>query len=282
MQNPPIRHLPRKLILLNVGVSSACHRWNDLEEWAMSSRSERGKPHLSISPFCDGTDRQHASLTAHQQQLLAASATRLSFGKGTVIYRAGDPLAAIYDLDDGVVKTCSALPDGRLRVSGFLSSGDLFGLADNGHYVHTVIAVTAVHLYKIPLLNFVELLSADLSFDLCFLLKLCDELRETERHALILGRNDALGRVAMFVATLKRERWGNRPSGHSLYLPMSRADIASYVGITQESASRAFNMLEKTNVITFADRRHFTITDETALQYLVAGAKKVRTDTEDA
>jgi len=223
-------------------------------------------PHFSAPPF-GGDDRQD-HLTPAQREALAACSQRLSLRRGAVIYRAGSAADAIYNIAEGVIKTCAIAPDGVLRVMDFLSAGDLFGLTDDGDYVHTAVAITAARLYKIPLSELERLMRADPSLDICLVVKLLDELREANRRALLLGRKDALGRVAMFIGMLRRHGWGQARDRDSLYLPMTHGDIASFAGITKETLSRNLALLRKAGVIACPDRRHLRILNRAALQRL--------------
>jgi CRP-like cAMP-binding protein len=229
-------------------------------------------PRISILPFLRARDCDLLALTAHQEAALAACAEPLALSKGALIYHAGDPLEAIYNLEEGVVKTCAPFPGGGLRVAGFLGAGDLFGLAEDGRYVHSAAAVTAVRLFRFAIRTLVNLLWMDPSLDLTFLLKLCGELREADRHAALLMRKDAIGRLAMFLDELRREPWGKAALRGALFLPMSYADIASYAGLTREALSRAFHRMERAGIIAFSGRRRVAIKDERRFARLAAGA----------
>lgn len=102
------------------------------------------------------------------------------------------------------------------------------------------------------------------------LVKLCHELREAQRHALILARHRAQVRLAMFILMLARSQEARNESDTDIYLPMTRSDIADYLGLTLATVSRSFRMLEGRDFVRFSNRRHLRILDQTQLQGLVA------------
>jgi CRP-like cAMP-binding protein len=110
-----------------------------------------------------------------------------------------------------------------------------------------------------------NLLREDNELNLLLLLKVCHELREEKRHALLLGQRSAVQRLAMFLAALRQQRAAPRAVARSLYLAMSRRDIADYVGLTGEALSRAFAGLVRAGIVSFIDRRRLRIIKPHAL-----------------
>ena len=95
------------------------------------------------------------------------------------------------------------------------------------------------------------------------------ELRESQRQTIGIARRDASGKFATFLEMLQRNaalREGAATA--AIWLPMSRADIASYLGLTQETLSRAAARLARHGIVKFPDRRHVLITDSNRLHAL--------------
>ena len=90
-------------------------------------------------------------------------------------------------------------------------------------------------------------------------MKLCHELREAQRHALILARHRAQVRLAMFILMLARSQEARNENETDIYLPMTRSDIADYLGLTLATVSRSFRMLEGSDFVRFSNRRHLRI-----------------------
>jgi CRP/FNR family transcriptional regulator len=201
-------------------------------------------------------------LTPRQRQELAALATRLSVPARGLLYRQEAVAAWIFICAGGAAKAYRDLPSGRRALCAFLFKDDMFGLAERGRYVNTVQAITPVTCFRIPLEPLLVILDRDAKLGLQFLYKISHELREAQKRAILIGRRSAPGRVAMFLQMLMAAG----PTGQSdIEIPMSRRDIADYVGLSPEAVSRATHRLEKDGVVAFPsvhsarilDRRRF-------------------------
>lgn len=102
------------------------------------------------------------------------------------------------------------------------------------------------------------------------LLKFTHELREGERHGMMLARHDALGGIVLFIGMLERLENQRGRNTKVIYLPMLRSDIADYVGLSLPAVSRAFHMLASRNIIQLSDRRHLQIIDRTRFEELIS------------
>ena len=89
-------------------------------------------------------------LSESQRQRLAAVASVVSVPARTIVYREEAELSWIFISSVGVLKAYRELPSGKRRVASFLFPGDVFGLAENGHYINTVQTITNAMLYRIP------------------------------------------------------------------------------------------------------------------------------------
>src|SRR5579875_2784160 len=214
--------------------------------------------------------RAVALLNERERGLLARIAMRVHFRRGATIYREGDPADFVYNIAAGVVKAFRTLTDGRQRIVAFLFAEDLIGLAEEGVYVNQAEAVTAVTAYRIPLRALDNLARTDPTLDYSLLLKLTHELRAAQCHALILARHDAVGRIAMFIAMLQRLQQERGVNGDEIRLPMSRSDIADYVGMPLSTVSRSFRSLIAGNIVRFTDRRHLRIIDRARFEELLS------------
>jgi CRP-like cAMP-binding protein len=196
--------------------------------------------------------------------------------KGAFAYHALAPANAIYNLVQGVVKTFVRLPDETTHVSGFHFPGDLFGLAEEGEYIDAAEAIVPSTVFKIPMGALEDLLSNHRGLAVRLVHRLAHALRVKHRHALLLSRRDAVGRIAMFLLML--EGLGDtRRHGGALYFPMTRSDAADYIGLTLEAVSRGFTLLEKRGIVSFVDRHHCQILDRQRLHALSIGIKDART-----
>ena len=163
---------------------------------------------------------------------------------------------------------CTELASGQRRVATFRFHGDLFGLAEQGRYVNTTRAVTAVTVFRIPAATMMEILKYDPELHAQFLCKVVEGLREAQRKSIIVARRDAAGRVAMFLDLL-RHLGDKHPLPSRIELPMTRADIGSYLNLTAESVSRACRRLSELGIVTF-EREGARIVNRRRFEDLVA------------
>lgn len=190
----------------------------------------------------------------------------LSFAANSQIFAQGDPSGNVYQVLSGLVRVSRLLADGRRQISGFYLPGEMFGLeADETHQFSAEAVVP----------------SKVVSFKLASLLSLSDgnhelarelwqialrSLTRAQSHLMLLGRRNALERVAAFLLELCERQGG----GNTVELPMSRLDIADYLGLTLETVSRMFGELKDMGAIALASARRVEVLDHKALKELIA------------
>jgi CRP-like cAMP-binding protein len=238
----------------------------------------KGPSILGVDPWVPGsptagTKRQ--LLSEEERSRLAVIASIVRFKKGEDIYRAGDRADAIFNIIDGVVKTYSG--NGGERIAAFLFPNDLFGLSEEGAYTNAARALTPVTAYRLPVSALRNRLSKDALLEYHVICKLCEELRQAQRHAFLLGERRADARIATFLQMLEQLQAAKGDATSEIYVPMDRSDIGEYVGLSLAAVSRTFSSLVRRNVIKFRDRRHVRITDSAAFDRIVADGAARRT-----
>jgi CRP/FNR family transcriptional regulator len=237
--------------------------------------SEGPVPWLPGDPGLAGIGAE--STTGDVRTALTAIGTIVAFDKGTVFYRQREKADFLYIVRDGVVRIFTTLPEGSNRAVSFCFQADLFGIAENERYTGSAEALLRGNAYQIPVAGLDALLPENPELARDLLQRYRQHIQRQQQDLLLLGRGDALGRVAMFVATLERsERTEKRPRPSHLYLPMSRSDIADFVALSLEAVSRAFGEFEERKILTFRSIRHFQVTDRAALQAIIDDYKPAR------
>jgi CRP-like cAMP-binding protein len=238
----------------------------------LSTDSQRRLPSLRGTPFGPSTNGAAMRLlTSRQRESLATIATRLQLPRRTILYEERDPANSVYILEQGLVKAFRALHDEKQRVTAFLGPEDLFGLSENGVYCNSAQAITPIAVHRVPFEELTTMLQRDPVMEFQFLCKVTHELRESQRQTLILSRRDSTGRLAMFLRSLEQELWHGRITS-LISLPMSRSDIADFVGLSLPAVSRAFTDLRRREIVTLEtptrvrvlDRRRFNALAEAA------------------
>lgn len=167
---------------------------------------------------------------------------------GTEIYAQGERCGPLYMVEFGAVRVYRLLADGRRQISAFHLAGETFGFEADAihHFFAEAICATGVRALEASPANSC---SAEL---LPLALK---SLIRAQEHLLVLGRQNAIERVAAFLADMAERQGGLR----QVELAMSRTDIGDYLGLTIETVSRAFSKLKETGVIRLPSLRRVEI-----------------------
>jgi CRP-like cAMP-binding protein len=220
---------------------------------------------FAIHPWIPGG--RHQLLAENERAQLAKIATIVRFGKGDQIYREGDVADTLFNIISGVVTAYRALANSE-HVSSFLHVGDLFGLSEEGRYTNGTRAATPVVAYKMPLQTVRRILATNADLDVAVIVKLCEDLRETQRHALFLVQKRAATRLAMFLDLQEHLQIARGEPASAIHLRMDRSSIATYLGMTLAALGRAFRTLIAQRVISMRNRQNVKILDRDAFNRL--------------
>jgi len=229
-------------------------------------------PPFHATPFLeDGSASDpRPLLTDAQRQTLAQIAVRVRLPARLLIYQQDARADWLFAVVDGVVKSYRDLPSGKRAVAAFLFPQDLFGLAERGRYVNSAKTITRTTMYRFPLPALTDLIKRDPGLQFQFLVKVTHALRESQRRAIAIARRDAAGRMAMFLVFVQRHPTAG--SGDlDIALPMSRSDIAGFLGLSLEAVIRASAELERRRLVAFEGRHLAHVLDPDRLAKL-AGA----------
>ncbi|MDO3388192.1 fumarate/nitrate reduction transcriptional regulator Fnr [Gilvimarinus sp. SDUM040013] len=189
--------------------------------------------------------------------------------KGDNLYRSGDPFKAIYAIRSGAIKTWSSSRDGEEKVTGFYLPGEVVGLdgpAENIH-INSAIALQTTSVCAIPF-DRLEALSRQVPGLQRNLLQLLSrEINSDQKQFNLLGRTSAEARVASLLLSVSARYERHQLSAQEFTLPMSRSDMANFLGLTLETVSRVFSSLQKRNIVS-ANRKDIVITEMLALRAL--------------
>jgi CRP/FNR family transcriptional regulator len=197
---------------------------------------------------------------------LVAVATHVEFEAGASLLMEGDVADHLFRITSGLVKVYRTLPDGRCQITGFLFAGDFVGLTPEDHYLSGVVAVGAVTASRFPRKKVDQLVEVSPLVARLLLRRTCGELIAAQDQMLLLGRKTAVEKLASFLLMIER-----RLPGDVLTLPMTRVDIADYLGLTIETVSRTLTQLRESDVIA-VDRAQISILDAAVLDQLAEGA----------
>jgi CRP/FNR family nitrogen fixation transcriptional regulator len=180
------------------------------------------------------------------------------------IFGEGEAAEYVYQVISGSVRTHRLLRDGRRQIDEFHFAGDYFGIeAGDAHRVTAEAMVdTTVRMVRRGTLSDLAAQRGDVARAL-FRLTVAG-LQRSQDHVLMLGRKSARERVVGLLIDLA-DRVGAR---EALDVPMSRQDMADYLGLTIETVSRTLTQLQADGVIALPTTRHIVLRDRAALRRL--------------
>lgn len=224
-----------------------------------------------IRPKCSECPIRHRAVCARcddgELAMLEGIKVYRSFAAGDPILRRGDPLTYVASVVHGVATLNKTMEDGRTQMVGMLFPSDFIGRPGRVEIDFDVVAVTDVTLCCFQRRPFERLIATTPHIAQRLLEMSLDELDAARDWMVLLGRKTAREKIATFVHMLVRRQSvvGSLGDGAPLILPLTRDEIASYIGLTLETVSRQLNAMKKEGILRFTDRRRFEIADLTAL-----------------
>ncbi|TWB41853.1 Crp/Fnr family transcriptional regulator [Nitrospirillum pindoramense] len=213
-----------------------------------------------------------AALEAEELRRLAEILQTTRFDAGHTVFGEGEPAETLYNVTSGTVKVYKLLPDGRRQITGFLLPGDFFGLSVNDSYAYTAETVTPVSLCRFPRRRMEALLDEFPKMQRRLFSMASNELAAAQDQMLLLGRKTAKEKICSFLLLLSQRASRRGHKTNPVHVPMSRADIADYLGLTTETVSRTFTQLKTSRVISLLEGNKVQIQDMDDLLELAEGA----------
>lgn len=181
------------------------------------------------------------------------------------LFRIADPLVSLYIARDGAFKTVSLSEQGEEQIVGFHLPGELIGLDALGHGVHRceAIALTNANVCEVPLTQLTAVAAQLPRLQQQLLRVIGQGMGRDQDHLNMLVKRQANERIALFLHGLSERYQLIGQSALQFKLPMSREDIANYLGLALETVSRGFTRLQEDGVISvhgrligISDQRH--------------------------
>lgn len=167
----------------------------------------------------------------------------------SVLFWEGDVAEDVFQVVRGCLRLYRMMSDGRRAVTGFMFAGEILGVSFKDRYLFTTEAVTKVKLRRFPRTQMHATLARTPKLTGELLATACDEFSSAQDQMLLLARKTALERIANFlVIVAKRTTPAIRP-GDEIELPMSRLDIADFLGLTIETVCRILTKLKSEGLI---------------------------------
>jgi CRP/FNR family nitrogen fixation transcriptional regulator len=187
--------------------------------------------------------------------------SRRSFARNEEIFAEGDAGDCWYKVVAGTVRLCKLLADGRRHIAEFYFSGDCFGLENMPERLFSAEAVSDVIVMRYPRRATERLIDASPSLARGLRDMTLRDLANAQIRMMMLGRMSAPERVATFLLDMFERRDATR----MLDLPMSRNDIADYLGLTIETVCRVMSAFKRSGAIDIPNPHRVELRDRAAL-----------------
>lgn len=188
------------------------------------------------------------------------------------VFHEGDPARRVFMVTHGALKLYTLLADGRRQVTGFMFPGDFLGISVDEEYAFTVEALEPSELWWFSREAFDRFLSEHSQVERELYRMAAHELAAAQRQMVLLGRKAAAERLASFFLSLleRTERVSGVPE-RSFDLPMTRIDIADYLGLTKETVSRMLAHLRSRGLIRLQTQNRIEVIDREGLRAMALG-----------
>lgn len=192
-----------------------------------------------------------------------------SVGRGTRLFRAGDPFHSVYVVRSGSFKSVMMQPNGRDHVTGFHLAGEMLGLDGicTERHACEAVALDDASVCVIPFPALEALCRQVRPLQQTVHRLLSAEIVRESSLMLLLGDMTAEQRLAAFLLNIGQRMRERGYSGTELRLRMTRADIGSYLGMTLETVSRTFSRFQQDGLISVSGK-HVVLSDEDGLREL--------------
>ncbi len=224
--------------------------------------------HLALQTVVS-TSVPEAQHTCLEQRLAQASLRRVEAKE--FVFAEGDPTTHIFQVEMGAVALYKVLGDGRRQVVGFAYPGDLIGLGAEGEHVMNAQAIKPTRLRCLPVASLNQIARSDPRLGFKLYEALARELAATRDLLLTTGQRSATERVVSFLLAFSRRNERNAQDPCTFDLPMTRGDIADFLGLTIETVSRTFTKLKVQGLIELPQSSTVRITDLAGLRGLAGG-----------
>ncbi len=221
-----------------------------------------------LCPQCELNDvcQQYGVASESSSEKLGEVTPQHNVSKGEVVCEAGKEFNYLYAVHEGAFKSVVALPGGEERVTGFYFSGEVIGAegVSTGIYGRTVIALQDGQVCYLPEQAFSPKGAENNMIRQGLLVAMSHQVKN-EQWTGLMAAHRAEQRVALFLYMVsKRLEFHGFPSSE-FRLPMSRDDIASYLGLAVETVSRSFQKLKSAGLIQVSGR-NVVLEEREALQ----------------
>lgn len=220
---------------------------------------------LCLPAGIDGEDLKRLDATIRDKRTL---------DRGEALYRQGEQFHALYVVRSGSLRTFVEDASGNVQVLGFHLPGEIVGVdaLANDHHASQADALERSSICELPYDRLNQLLAQMPSLQRQLMRVISREVAEEHQHMVMMGRQPAQERMAIFLHSLSDRYTRLQRDGSTLNLSMSRYDIASYLGLAVETVSRLFTRMEEAGILAVS-RKAVTILQPDLLEEMCSSGR---------
>lgn len=219
---------------------------------------------MTVQPLQAQHKYMIANAALANPQALATMGTVSNFDRNATIFHEGDTAENSYKVVSGAVRLSKMMSDGRRQVAEFALPGDFIGLDWLDEHAMTAEALTDVTLIGYSRGRLERLGDENRQVRAELFSTLRHDLWAAQNHLVLLGRQSAQERVACFLLDMMER---NRGADRSFVpMPMTRRDIADYLGLTIETVCRMLTRLKQAGLIDIPDRHTIAVRNLSGLR----------------
>lgn len=205
-------------------------------------------------------------LNAPELAKMAAITHRVRVRPQDTIFSEGDEAGQVFNITSGMLKLYKLLPDGRRQITGLVGMGAVIGMAVADTYAYSAEALTDGWLCRFRRSDLEARLIEFPHLQRRLFAIASNELRAAQDQMLLLGRKTARERLCSFLLMLSNRAVQMGQKASPVFLPMTRSDVADYLGLTVETVSRTLTQLRGAGLVTLLPGNKLRLDDLPALQ----------------
>jgi CRP/FNR family transcriptional regulator len=199
------------------------------------------------------------------------SGSNVRLGVGEPLFFEGDPADAVFTVTSGALRLSKLLADGRRQIAGFLYPGDFLGLTVEDVHLFTAEAVVPSELSRFSRPRFERFLDDHPHMERNLFAVAAHVLAAARLQVVLLGRKTATEKVVSFLLSLASRCRKQGRLADNVELPMTRTDIADYLGLRIETVSRELSALKAKQMIRLTGMHSLQLLNKPALEALAEG-----------
>ncbi|APH72895.1 Crp/Fnr family transcriptional regulator [Aquibium oceanicum] len=225
-----------------------------------------------VPVLCEACEARHrgicGALSPDQLLGLSKTSSKQKIEAGAELVGDQETIDHYSNVLGGVVKLTKTLSDGRQQIVGLQFAPDFLGRPFRSESAINAEAATDVALCSFPKATIERMMKESPGLEHLLLTQTLKELDEARDWMVTLGRKTAAEKVASFLLLIARniDPTAQTKSGASFDLPLTRADIADFLGLTIETVSRQLTRLRADGVIRIENNRHVVVDNMSRLE----------------